>query len=140
LNQAQGGPPLAASEAYAAILYGAIAADGAVSHGEAIALTSALSTNSMFRGLSEGQLKGILTRAKALHKARGAQRMLAQAAPAVPADLRDTVFAQCVHLVMVDDEVGEGEVAYLKQAQAALGVPDGLALKIVEVVQVLNKG
>lgn len=133
------GSRLTASEAFAAVLYGAVAADGTVSQAEAIALTHALFETSMFHGLHETQMRGILARVRALHKARGVDGMLADAAPRVPEDLKDTAYANCVHLVMADDQVDEAELAYLRKAQKALGITDSLALKIVEVVRILNK-
>lgn len=134
------GSPLNASEAFAAVLYGAVAADGVVTQAEALALTHALFETAMYRGLHEPQMRAILTRVRGIYKARGLDDMLKEAAPRVPADLRDTAYAQCVDLVMADDTVNEDELEYLKKAQRALAVPDDLALKIVEVVRILNKG
>ncbi len=131
--------PLTASEAFAAVLYGAVAADGVVTQTEALSLTGALFKTSMFHGLHEGQVRIILGRVRALHKEVGLEAMLAEAAPRVPPDLRDTAYAQCVDLVMADDEVGEHELAYLHKAQKALGVPDSVALKVAEVISILNK-
>jgi hypothetical protein len=131
--------PLSASEAFAAVLYGAVAADGVITQAEALALTAALFKTAMFHGLSDGQLRVILARVKSLYKEGGLDLMLAEAAPRVPADLRDTAYAQCVVLVMADDAVDEAELAYLKGAQKALHVPDDVALKVVEVVRILNK-
>jgi len=131
--------PLTASEAFAAVLYGAVCADGVVTHAEALALTGALFKTSMFHGLSDGQLRVILGRVRSLHKEVGLDTMLSEAAPRVPLDLRDTAYAQCVDLVMADDEVNEQELGYLHKAQKALGVPDGVALKVVEVIRILNK-
>ena len=62
-QHAQESSPLTASEAFAAVLYGAVAADGVVSQAEAIALTHALFETSMFEGLHEAQMRAILTRA-----------------------------------------------------------------------------
>ena len=138
-QHAQESSPLTASEAFAAVLYGAVAADGVVSQAEAIALTHALFETSMFEGLHEAQMRAILTRVRALHKARGADGLLAEAAPRVPADLRDTAYAQCVDLVMADDVVDDEELEYLRKAQKALRVPDDVALKVVEVMRILNK-
>jgi uncharacterized tellurite resistance protein B-like protein len=131
--------PLTAGEAFAAVLYGAVSADGIVSQAEALALTGALFKTSMFQGLSDGQLRIILGRVRALHQELGLDGMLGEAAPRVPADLRDTAYAQCVDLVMADDEVNELELAYLHKAQKALAVPSDVALKVVEVIRILNK-
>ena len=131
--------PLNASEAFAAVLYGAVAADGVVTQAEALALTSALFKTSMFDGLHDGQLRALLGRVRELYREEGLEALLAEAAPRVPADLRDTAYAQCVDLVMADDAVDEQELEYLKRAQKALHVPDDVALKVVEVIRILNK-
>ena len=134
-----GSERMAAGEAFAALLYGAVSADGVVSQAEAIALTHALFETSMFQGLREAHMRAILTRVRALYRARGVDGLLSDAAPRVPVGLRDTAYAQCVHLVMADDEVNEAELAYLRKAQKALGVSDEVALKVIEVVRILNK-
>jgi len=131
---------LTAAEAFAAVLYGAVAADGTVTHAEALALAHTLSRTSMFVGLAEPQMHAALARARSFTRARGLEAMLAYAAHAVPQDLRETAYARCVGLVMADDIVNPPELAYLRKAQTALGVSDGTALKIVEVVKILNKG
>ena len=131
--------PLTAAEAFAAVLYGAVSADGVVTQAEALALTGALFKTSMFAGLRDGQLRVILGRVRALHKEMGLDGLLSEAAPRVPVDLRDTAYAQCVDLVMADDEVNDLELAYLHKAQKALGVPSDVALKVVEVIRILNK-
>jgi tellurite resistance protein TerB len=130
---------MSAGESFAAVLYGAVACDGTVSQAEAIALTHALFGTALFRGLSEGQMRVILGRIRELHKSEGLDGLLKHAAPGVPPDLRETAFAHAVDLVLSDDEVTEAELAFLKKAQGALGVADAAALKIVEVVRILNK-
>jgi uncharacterized tellurite resistance protein B-like protein len=136
---AAGGPaPFTAGEAFAAVLYGAVASDGTVSQGEAIALTRTLFGTSMFRGLGERQMRAVLARVREVHAARGLASLLAEAAPRVPADLRDTAYAHCVGLVMADGEVDEQELDYLRKAQKALHVSDEVALKVVEVARILH--
>lgn len=144
MSSLAGGPApadrLNAAEGFAAVLLGAVAADGSVSQSEAIALAQALSSTSMFLGMPESQMRGVLTRVKELYKRRGLEALLAAGAEALPADLRDTAYANCVNLVMADDEVAPAELAYLKRAQAALRVSDATALKVLEVVTILNRG
>ena len=139
-NTRQGVERLTAAEGFAAVLFGAVASDGKVTHGEAIELAQALARTSMFRGLTEGQMRAVLARVRALYGAKGLDGLLAAGAPAVPADLRETAFANCADLVFADDRLSPEEEAYLKRAQAALGVGDGAAAKILDVVRTLNKG
>ncbi len=141
MNNPKPGPErLTAAEGFAALLFGAVAADGKVTHGEAIELAEALARTSMFRGLTEGQMRVVLARVRSLYNAKGLDGLLASGAPAVPADLRETAFANCADLVMADDRLDGAEEAYLKKAQGALGVSDTVASRILEVVRLLNKG
>lgn len=77
---------------------------------------------------------------RSVYKARGLDGLLAAAAPSVPQDLRETVYAQCVDLVLADDNLEPEESVYIRKAQAALGVSDTVASRIFDVVRILNKG
>ncbi len=131
---------LSAAEGFAAVLLGAVAADGKVTHGEAIELAQTLARTSMFRGLSEGQMRVMLARVRTLYAVKGLDGLLSAGGSAVPADLRETAFANCADLVWADDQLSPEEEAYLKQAQSALGLSESAASKILEVVRILNKG
>jgi tellurite resistance protein len=58
--------------------------------------------------------------------------VLAAAASALPPTLHATAFAMAVDLVLCDGRVEPREKAYIDSLQAALGVDEATALKIIE--------
>ena len=133
-------PRLDASEGYAGVLVAAAAADGVVTEREALDLVAALSRQALFDGLPEKQLRAMLQKLGALAREHGSAALVAMAAPSVPADLRETAFANAVDLVMSDDQVTPAETEWLRKAQAALGVRDDRAARITEVIRIKNFG
>lgn len=134
------GERLNAAEGFAGVLVGAVAADGHITQREALELTGLLSRNALFKGLGDRQLMVMFGRLAAIARARGAEGLLDASAPAVPSDLRASAYANAVDLVMCDDELADEEVAYLRKAQAALGVSEELASKMREIFEIKNRG
>jgi len=131
---------LNAAEGFAGVLVGAVAADGHITQREALELTGLLSRNALFKGLGDRQLMAMFGRLAAIARARGAEGLLEASAPAVPSDLKASAYANAVDLVMCDNELAEKEVAYLRKAQAALGVSEELAHKMREIFEIKNQG
>lgn len=140
VQNSKGTPRLNASEGYAGVLVAAVASDGVVTEREAIELVGALSRQALFDGMSEQQMRALLQKLGSLARERGAAALVAMAAPCVPADLRETAFANAVDLVMSDDRVTPDETEWLRKAQAALGVADDMAARIIEVIRIKNFG
>lgn len=140
VQDSKGAPRLNASEAYAGVLVAAVACDGTVTEREALELVGALSRQALFDGLPEKQMRAMLQKLGALARDLGAGALVAMAAPSVPPDLRETAFANAVDLVMADDHVTTGEADWLRKAQAALGVRDDMAARIIEVIAIKNLG
>lgn len=127
-------------DAFAGIALTAVSADGVLAEEEALLLTTTFSRMKLFRDVRESQLRQGLERLAAYGKEHGNDALIDECARTVPAELRPTAFAVAADLLLADGVVTDGERRYLERLQKALGVGDDLALKIVDVLAVKNKG
>jgi tellurite resistance protein len=125
-----------AAESFAGVLVGVAAADGVISHAEALEVVRALSKASIFRGVGDKHLNKMMKRLAAVAKTHGAHRLLEAAAPGVPRDLRESVFAWATDIAYADGRVSAHEVDYLKRAAQVLSLSDAVAAKILEVARI----
>lgn len=127
------------AEAFAAICLVAISADGYLSESEEAEMKMCLSRMQLFSDTTDrlDQIKDYLVdRLKSL----GPNKMIASAKASLPPDLAPTAFAIAVDLVFADGTVTAEEQAFVDDLRRILEIPDDLALKIVEVMTIKNKG
>ncbi|SFQ79834.1 tellurite resistance TerB family protein [Hymenobacter arizonensis] len=125
-------------EAFFAILYACMSADGSVDNEEINALVVLTQQKALFRGVSVLDLyRRIAPKVVSL----GARKeTVALAAPFVPQDLRATLFANCVDFAAADGIVGPAEQALLEQLAQALALDESESHTIIEVIIIKNKG
>jgi uncharacterized tellurite resistance protein B-like protein len=124
-------------EAFLAIIYAAIAADGVVEPEEMNALTVTLANRSIFRGLD---LNGTFKRINKIHKESGSVLgIIEAAAPKVSEGYKNTVFATAVDFLLSDGDVAAAEEKMLYDLKAALNIADDVAKNIVDVIVIKNK-
>jgi len=124
-------------EAYLAVIYAAIAADGVVEQEEVNTLLNYIANKSVFRGID---LKGAFKRIQQIHKESGTvQGIIAAAADKITDDYKPTVFASAVDFMLADGNVGSAEEKMLYDLKAAFGLSDELSKKIVDVIVIKNK-
>lgn len=73
-------------------------------------------------------------------KRGGPERLLEKAYPAVPPELRETVFANSVDIVLADGTVEQEEREFIDDLRAKLGVDEQRAKAIVQVMVYKNDG
>ena len=122
-------------DALAAILVASVFMDGDLNVDESALIESLLSTSRLFRDATVGSIDRAIT----LLNDRGAEAVLAASARALPPTLHATAFAMAVDLVLCDGRVEPREKAYIDSLQAALGVDEATALKIIEVLVIKNR-
>ncbi|HEX9708825.1 MAG TPA: TerB family tellurite resistance protein [Candidatus Thermoplasmatota archaeon] len=127
-----------AAESYAGVIVGVAAADGSVSHGEALEVVHALTRSSLFRGIGDKQLNKMMRRLGAVASTHGPTRLLEACAPGVPRDLRAAAFAWAADIAYSDGKVSAEEITYLKRAAEVLALPDAVAAKVLEVARIRN--
>jgi uncharacterized tellurite resistance protein B-like protein len=141
-EQGRGVPPLRLTvpEAFAAILVAAVAADGTLSESESDRLRGALATCRILPPNPPDGGPNVVERALTLLTDHGLPAVLTACAQVLPPDLRPTAFAQATDLVLADGRIAQREKAFIDELQEVLQVDDVLALKIVEVLLVKNRG
>lgn len=131
---------LNAQEAVAAILFLTVAADGNISEEERELFVAISNRMKLLRVQTADEFNAMIRKIRGLLDKHGFEPLFKKATQAVPAELRETTFALSADLVFADGSVEEAEMKFLEMAQGALGVSDALALKIVEVLQIKNRG
>lgn len=131
---------LSEAEGMAGIALCAIAADGVVTEEEAAGLGTTLSRMSLYGGMSNRDINKIFEKLIKVIRSQGVEQLMTLAAQAVTPALRPTAFAIASDLLMADGSVASEEKRFLEKIQKSLDVSDDLAVKIVEVIQIKNKG
>lgn len=134
-----GSDQLNAAEGFTGIALAAVAADGVITPDEVRTLSSSLSRTRLFKDLNERQIGAAFEKVVKIAKNQGVEKLLQQSSQAVPKDLRPTAFAIAADLLFADGSVDASERKYLESIHHSLGVPDDLAVKIVDVMAIKNK-
>lgn len=127
-------------EAVAAILLVVVAADGHVSDDEARQFNSVVNRMQLFQAQSGTDFSAMIDKLVGLIKKHGANFLVERASCVIAVGLRDTVFALATDLIFADGSVEDEEKALLEHIQKELEVSDELAVKIIEVLQIKNRG
>jgi uncharacterized tellurite resistance protein B-like protein len=130
---------LSQAEAAAVVLAAAVAVDGVLGTEEERRLKDVLATTRWALGLSEAAVDGAAKRGFDLIAAHGLPAVLKASADALAPDMRATIFALAVDLVLADGRLGSRENAFIDQMQTALQIQEALARKIVDVLLIKNR-
>jgi uncharacterized tellurite resistance protein B-like protein len=131
---------LSPAEAFAAILVAAVAADGELSAAESARLNGLLASSRVLPPNPPDGSPNVVESALAVLTEHDLPATLTACAEALPANLRPTAFAQATDLVLADARVGQREKAFIDALREALGINDALALRIVDVILIKNRG
>ena len=133
-------PPLSVAQAFAAILVASVAADGDLTVAESARLNSLLRSSRVLPPNAPDDSSNVVDSALALLTDRGLAATLGACAAALPATLRATAFAQATDLVLSDSRIGQREKAFIDALREALRIDEHLALQIVDVMLIKNRG
>ena len=117
-----------------------VAADGHISDEEAQDFNARTNRMKLFAGHGGAPFSQMIDKLFRLLKKDGPNGLMQRSAQALPPDLRATAFAVSADMVFADGSVDEDEQALIGGLQNALGIPDDLAEKIVEVLHIKNSG
>ncbi|MEK0178606.1 MAG: Tellurite resistance protein TerB [Oscillatoriales cyanobacterium] len=131
---------LGPAEAFAAIALIAVAADGYINDNESQVLSITLSRMQLFRSYPNDVMKKMLDRLLMLLQRQGVQVLFNAALATLPDELKETVFAVTTDIALADGEVSEEEEQLLNDLYIALGLSEEIALKIIDVMLIKNKG
>jgi uncharacterized tellurite resistance protein B-like protein len=125
-------------EAAVTVLVGAIAADGALAPVEGARLNALLSSMRLYRQVPPEHLRRLIDNALDVVTRSRPDQLLAACA-VIPDELRASIFALAVELVLVDGTIAEPEKQYVDALQAALGIDEQTAMKVVEVLLIKTR-
>ncbi|NEP17509.1 MAG: tellurite resistance TerB family protein [Leptolyngbya sp. SIO4C1] len=131
---------LSQAEAFAAICLVAIAADGYLSEQENMEMRMLLSRMQLFRSYSADMLDRMKDTLLNHLQQHGPSALVEAAKAALPTELAPTAFALATDLVLTDGTVTSQEQAFLDDLYRILGLSADLALRIVEVMTIKNRG
>ncbi|MEZ2227777.1 MULTISPECIES: tellurite resistance TerB family protein [unclassified Microcoleus] len=131
---------LGPAEAFAAIALIAVAADGYINDNESQVLSITLSRMQLFRSYPNDVMKKMLDRLLMLLQRQGVQVLFNAALATLPDELKETVFAVTTDIALADGEVSEEEEQLLNDLYIALEISEEIALKIIDVMLIKNKG
>ncbi|HBK98322.1 MAG TPA: Tellurite resistance protein TerB [Microcoleaceae bacterium UBA10368] len=131
---------LGPAEAFAAIALIAVAADGYINDSESQAISMTLSRMQLFRSYPNDVMKKMLDRLLMILQRQGVDVLFNAALATLPDELKETVFAVTADIALADGEVSEEEEQLLNDLYGALGLSEEMALKIIDVMLIKNKG
>ena len=127
-------------EGFAGVLLCASACDGHIGDEEAQILNINLRQKQLYQRVSEHQMGSMMDRLLGELRRGGTEKLLDKAYPVVPHELRETVFANSVDIVLADGVVEEDEKEFIDSLQAKLEIDPKRAKTIVQVMVYKNQG
>jgi tellurite resistance protein len=131
---------LSKEEAFAAVGFSAIAADGVITEEEARGFIVGLYRMKMFSSFNDNQMNALLNKLVNVIKKHGVEGLINMSNESLPADLKETAFAVATDLAFADGDVDQTERDILTKIQQMMGIPEAQAIKIIEVMMIKNKG
>lgn len=131
---------LSPHEAFVCILIASARSDGSISAHEANQIEHAVDGMRLFHGSTAGTRQDIITAAAERMAHRGTDLVIREAAAAIPPDLRPTVFAMAVDLMMSDGRWTATEERLADELRGLLEIDRELTTKIVDVLTIKNAG
>ena len=127
-------------EGFAGVLICASACDGHIGDEEGQNLNLILGSRRLYQRLSPQQFSSMIDRLIGELKKRGPERLLEKAYPKVPPELRETVFANAVDIVLADGTVEQEEREFIDDLREKLEIEQKRAKTIVQVMVYKNDG
>ena len=129
--------PKSEQEAWIAVMYACIAADGDVSDAEIDKLCQLVVYKSMFSGK---EIIEYYKPAMIAHKQIGSKALIDSSVSLIQENNKPTVFALIMELLLADGILGDKEKEILEYLTESLKLASDMAQKIVEVMLIKNNG
>jgi uncharacterized tellurite resistance protein B-like protein len=131
---------LSPAEAFAGLVIATVGSDGHVSDEEVRAANAIFGRMRLFGPISSDQFSSMIDRLVGYLNKHGAEWLITKSTSALPDELRQTAFVTAVDLVFADGSVEAEEQALIERLQTTLRISDEMALKVVEVISIKNRG
>jgi hypothetical protein len=136
-----GGPQaFGPQEGFAGVLLATAAHDGHLADEELTSLFNTLTRMKLYQHVPEQKFRTMIDRLIGALKRGGPEDLMRASIPAVPPELRETVFAGAADIVLADGIVEQDEKEMLNNLMIALELDSNRAMTIVRVMVVKNKG
>ena len=132
--------PYGPQEGYAGVLLCASACDGHIADEEAQSLFLILSQKKLYQRLSSQQFSSIFDRLMGQLKKGGPDKLLEKCYPVVPPELRESVFANAVDIVLSNGQVDAEEKEFIDELKTKFELDETRAKTIVKVMVYKNHG
>ncbi|NQU22836.1 MAG: tellurite resistance TerB family protein [Candidatus Nealsonbacteria bacterium] len=137
---ASGSPDFGPQEGFAGVLLCASACDGHIGDEEGQTINLILGRRKLYERLTQQQFGSMMDRLMGELKRGGPEKLLDKSYPAVPPELRETVFANAIDIVLADGTVEQEEREFIDDLQGKLEVDEKRAKAIVQVMVYKNHG
>lgn len=127
-------------EAFAVIILMATASDGYLSVEQANSITSVLSRMELFKSYPHEMMNRLFEKILGILQGDGFNALFNAAKDSLSQDLREAAFAVATDLVLAEGIVDEEDKNFLNDLCQALGVSREIAIQIVEVILIKNRG
>ena len=132
--------PFDAQEGAAGIFLLAIGSDGHISEDEIASFKVVVNRMELFQNQNDGQFSAMIDKLFRIIDRTAPQEFLPRCAQPLSTELRETVFAITADLIFADGNVDDNERQMLEDLREVLKLSEDLALKIVEVILIKNRG
>ena len=131
---------LSPQEAFVSLLIASARADGTVSVHEANSIEHLVDGMQLFRGHSQEGLQQVFAAAAERINEHGVPSVVPAAAAIVPTELRATIFAVAVDLMLSDGRLSSKEEGFADELRTLLNVERETAARIIDVLRTKNAG
>ncbi len=127
-------------EGFAGVLLAASACDGHIADEEMQGLGTILMRMKMYRNVPPQMMNSMMDRIMGVLKRGGPGKLLELSVPAVPPELRETVFTNACDIVLADGIVEPDEKEFIDELLLKLEVDRDRAKTIVQIMVFKNEG
>lgn len=128
------------AEAFAAITLAALASDGYLSEEETREFTATLSRMKLFRSYPSDVMNRLFDKLLGILQRDGINILFDTAKESLPPDLREAAFAVTADLILASGIFTEEENSFLNDLYQALGISRDIAIQVVQVMMIKNRG
>ena len=127
-------------ESVVAILFLVVTADGSIAAEEEELVIAASNRMKLLRDQTIPEFNTAVQKVRDAIDSKGRAEVLDAGVKALPADLKETVYALAGDIVFADGTAQPEELVFLREVQERLGISDDLATKVLEVMRIKNRG
>lgn len=131
---------LTQQESFLAIALATCAADGHISQSEIDSLISYLRRMRMFESTNGQQMSKMFDKLISMIRRNGPGHLVQTAKSNLPRELRETAFACAVDIALADGVLEDEEKQLLQEIQQVMEVPENIAVTIIQVMLIKNRG